>query len=90
MKPNFCIVVGYPGSGKTYIMNDVIQNLDIDTIQENCPCINLSNHQRETFASEGNQKSLPTYKCVNESGLFNFNVNSNYLNTYVHICNYII
>ena len=35
----FFFVVGYPGSGKTHLVHDIINHLDIDTIHELCPCI---------------------------------------------------
>ena len=45
----FFVVVGFPGSGKTRMMFDISNHLDIDICQKDCPCITDSIRQVYVF-----------------------------------------
>ena len=36
---NFYFVIGFPGSGKTHVMNDISYNFDLQKLESNFPCI---------------------------------------------------
>ena len=44
-KPDFFFIVGYPGSGKTYLTSKLLDCLDIDVVHKECPCISDSIRQ---------------------------------------------
>ena len=49
IKSDFFFIVGYPGSGKTYLTSKLLDHIDIDVVHKECPYISDSIRQIYVF-----------------------------------------